>query len=249
MNGETLVREYIQTGNDNMRDQVVKAYLPLVRHIVNRLNIPPSDTLSRNDFFQFGIVGLLDALNRYRPDMGSQFKTFAYRRIYGEIVDAIRQHGYLSRSQLDLVKKIERSERELINELKREPALSEICEHLGIAEEVYYSIIQNAQINYSISLQGMKGGAGDGDIPTLDMIPDTDQLSPEAKMSQASLKAELKAVLLSLPEKERLILALYYYEELTLNDIGQVLGISESRVSQILNATLVKIRARLKPGG
>lgn len=246
MNGETLVRQYLVSGNEMVRDQAVQAFLPLVRHIVNRLNIPPSETLSKSDFYQFGIVGLLDALKRYRPEMGTQFKTFAYKRIYGEIIDAVRQHGYLSRAQLDLVKKIETAERSLTIALQREPALSEICEHLNIAEEEYYSIIQNAQLNYSISLMMSDGKDNNSQAGNLDIIPDQNQLSPDEQLAEESLKAELKQIIVKLPEKQRLILALYYYEELTLSDIGQVLGVSESRISQILNETLVKIRGRLK---
>ncbi|MFH1851024.1 MAG: FliA/WhiG family RNA polymerase sigma factor [Candidatus Neomarinimicrobiota bacterium] len=246
MNGETLVRQYLVSGNEMVRDQAVQAFLPLVRHIVNRLNIPPSETLSKSDFYQFGILGLLDALKRYRPEMGTQFKTFAYKRIYGEIIDAVRQHGYLSRAQLDLVKKIETAERSLTIALQREPALSEICEHLNIAEEEYYSIIQNAQLNYSISLMMSDGNDNTSQAGNLDIIPDQNQLSPDEQLAEESLKAELKQIIVKLPEKQRLILALYYYEELTLSDIGQVLGVSESRISQILNETLVKIRGRLK---
>ena len=190
----------------------------------------------------------MDALNRYSPEYGSQFKTFAYKRIYGEIVDAIRQHGYLSRSQLDLVKRIEKTEQRLIGELKREPSLKEICEELDISEEDYYSIIQNTHMNYSFSLQ-----SGDDDESkssrALNTIPDMNQKTPDEKLENESLKKELKQIIVGLPERERLILALYYYEELTLADIGQVLGVSESRISQIINATLLQIRAKLRRGG
>ena len=248
MNGENLVRQYMNSPNDTTREQVVKAYIPLVKYIVNRLNIPSSDTLDKNDFYQFGIVGLLDALNRYQPDYGSQFKSFAYKRIYGEIVDAVRQNGYLSRTQLSLIKKIEHTENELIVKLKREPSLKEICEHLNIAEEEYYSVIQNSHLNYSMSLNN-NDGKNNGSPNNIDTIPDRSQKSPEEILTTESLKIELKNIIISLPEKERLVLALYYYEELILSDIGQILGLSESRISQILNSTLVKIRSRLKIGG
>ncbi len=248
MDGESLVREYLQSRDETMREQVVQAYLPLVRYIVNRLNIPASNTLNKNDFYQFGIIGLLDALNRYQLDYGSQFKSFAYKRIYGEIIDAVRQHGYLSRSQLALVKKVENAERHLIASLKREPSLAEVCDYLEIPEEEYYSIIQNSQLNYSIPLYNNPVGSDKERLNNINTIPDQSQPTPEEKLSSDSLKNELKAIIISLPEKQRLVLALYYYEELTLNDIGQVLGVSESRVSQILNSTLVKIRAQLKVG-
>lgn len=248
MNGESLVKEYLLSRNEEKREQVVKAYLPLVKYIVSRLNIPSSNTLSKNDFYQFGIIGLLDALNRYRLDYGSQFKSFAYKRIYGEIIDAIRQHGYLSRSQLALVKKIENAERHLIGTLKREPSLKEICEYLKIPEEEYYSVIQNSQINYSISLHSNNGSRKEDGLRNIDTIPDKSQQTPDEKLTSDSLKSELKQIIISLPEKQRLILALYYYEELTLSDIGQILEVTESRISQILNSTLVKIRAQLKIG-
>jgi RNA polymerase sigma factor for flagellar operon FliA len=246
MDGETLVKEYLATRNPETRERAVRAYLSLVRHIVNRMRIVNNGVLRREDAYQFGIVGLLSALERYNPEYGVIFKTYAYKRIYGEIVDAFRREGLLNKDQMRDLKRIAAVEERLRGELGRDPQPGEICAAAGITEERYNQIQELIAMSRPLSLDETFVVNNDDALSRRDVIADRDQGSPDRDLEQASLKKELKRIIQDLPERARLILALYYYEDLTLADIGQVLELSESRVSQILNQTIAWIRKKIQ---
>jgi len=243
--GENLVLEFIANRSQSNKDQAVRSFLPLVKHIADRIYLPENAALLKDDLLQFGIVGLLDALERFSPDYGAKFKTYAYRRIYGEIVDAIRREGILSKDQLNLINKISKATDRLRSELGREPETSEICREVNISEAKYSRAYQSLNMNYLLSLDDKMATNEVDQLTRKDTIVDEEQVPPDTAMEREELKAELKEYIKELPERKRIILALYYYEDLTLLDIGLVLNISESRVSQILNQTLVEIREEL----
>lgn len=244
-NGEALVKEYCKTKSQSIKEMVVRAYAPLVKYIVGRINISPSSTLRRDDLYQFGVIGLLEALERFDPEKNVTFKTFAHRRINGEVIDAIRREGSMSRDKVEKLKLIEKTTNALISELGREPMPFEVYGRLNMDEDEYYSVLHASQINYTVSLdKTMLGGDGEK-IYRSETIEDPTAISVDEDLSRESMKSELKNIIQDLPEKQRIILALYFYEELTLSDIGQVLSLTESRVSQILNQVLVEVKAKL----
>lgn len=242
---EQLVQQYIETKNPKVKEQAVKKYLPLVKYIVGRINLPKENVLKREDLNQYGIVGLLDSIDRYNPEVGVTFKTFAYKRIHGEIVDAIRKSGVLSRSQVGKISKVLEATEVLKNKIGRNPLDSEICEYLQINIAEYHKIQNSMTLSFTLSLDEKIGKDSEETFTRKDLIP-TDDEQPDQELQSNSLKEELKYYIKELPERERIVLALYYYEELTLSDIGQVLGISESRVSQIMNKTLMDLQKKLK---
>ena len=243
--GDVLVNKYVQTKHPRDKELAVKAYLNLVKHIVGRLNIPEHLDMRKEDVYQYGIVGLLNALDRFKPSFGVSFKTFAYRRIQGEIIDAVRKQGGLSRDHIRMQKLILEASENLRANLSREPTLDEICAEAGISLQDYYLIQQMNNLNFTISLDSNQFGESEEKISRKETIIDESQIPPDKQIEISGLKDDLKDILTTLPERERLILVLYYYEELTLADIGQVLDISESRVSQIMNKTLAWVRAQL----
>jgi len=243
--GDVLVNNYIRTGHARDKEKAVKAYLNLVKHIVGRLNIPEHLDLRREDVYQYGIIGLLNALDRFKPSFGVSFKTFAYRRIQGEIIDAVRKQGGLSREQVRVQKLISEASEKLRRHLDRDPTLDEICEEAGIELKEYYLVQQMNNLNFTISLDGHGGDDGEERLSPKETIVDENQIPPDKELEISCLQDDLKKVLMDLPERERLILVLYYYEELTLADIGQVLDLSESRVSQLMNQTLAFIRTKM----
>jgi len=243
--GEELVREYLVTRSPQAKERAIKAFLPLVKHIVGRLRIYENGTLRREDIYQFGVVGLLTALERFRPEYGVIFKTFAYKRIYGEIIDAMRREGLLNKEQIRIQKMLALTGEKLRAEFGREPTAKEIYEQAGVSEERYDQIQELLEASYTLSLDDGVAADENESILRKDTIVDEDQIPPDVALDLAGIKEELKSIVQDLPERQRLILALYFYEELTLYDIGQVLSISESRVSQILNSTLKEIRAKL----
>jgi RNA polymerase sigma factor for flagellar operon FliA len=243
---ENLVAEYLRNGNQIIKDKIVREYAPLIKYLVGRINVAPNGMLRREDLYQYGIIGLLEALERFKPEYQVTFKTFATKRINGKIIDALRKEGFISRDKLEKVKRIEKARHELGNTLGQEPDEYDICTHLGISSDEYHVAMNASQMNYMISLD-TKVYDSEGDfIYKVDTIEDKSQLSPEENLVRDNMKTHVKKVIQDLPEKQRLVLALYFYEELTLFDIGQVLDLTEARVSQILNETLVQIRSTLQ---
>jgi len=243
--GEHLVHEYLVTGDERIREQAVQAFLPLVKYIAGRINIEQFGTLGREDLYQYGVVGLITALDRFQIDKGASFKTFAYRRIHGEIIDAIRREGTVSKDAYSIRKKVTQKSDELRQQLGREPALSEVADAMDMTLEVLNKNLFKGTPRTHLSLDDDVGGDGEDSMLRIDVIKDEEQFSPGEKYETEALKEELIELIKKLPERQRLILALYYYEELTLADIGMMLGLSESRISQILSQTLEEMRGQL----
>ncbi len=245
IDGEPLVVEYIKTGSFKLKEKVMTAYLPLVKYIIGRMNLPTNGILDKEDLYQFGMLGLMSALDRYDPANEASFKTFAYKRITGAVLDAVRKNNVLTREQMRKLQLVNATSKKLENELGRSPSPSEICKKSGVPEEEYYHILQLTQHNFEISIDEVRKDQNGDTSLVNETVRDEQQITPEDLFEKKQLKKELKSLIQNLPERPRLILALYFYEELTLFDIGQVLDISESRVSQIMNQTLVSIRKSL----
>jgi len=245
LDGEALVKEFITTGDRQLKEKIIAAYAPLIKHVIGRFNVQYSTTLERDDLYQYGIFGLLKALERFKIEMGVPFKNYAYKRIHGEVVDALRKEGLIGRDKYEQIKMLESTVQKLAGKLGREPYEDEVCQEMNISETEYQSIISASQLTYMTSLN-VKIAGDEGDyIYRIDTIVDDDQQSPEDILIRKNLKANLKNVINNLPDREKLILALYFYEELTLADIARVIGLTEARISQILNKTLLDIRTKL----
>lgn len=245
--GEALVRAYHILPNAATKDRAVRAFLPLVKYIINRIHLPQSANLNKDDLYHSGILGLLEALDRFNPEQNTSFKTYAYRRIQGEIIDAVRETGILSRAQSKQVRILLDTQESLRSSLGREPAHEEIREKMGISSPDYDSIRMMVWQQQTISLDDEILKDDSDTVTRKELIIDEDQLSPEEEFIAMGLKEELQHLIANLPERNRLILALYYYEELTLIDIGRVLGVSESRISQLLKETLGNLKDSLAP--
>ena len=247
MDGEALVREYCMTGNELIKDQAVRAFLPLVKHIVGRINVGSSFLiLQKDDLYQYGVVGLLYALGRFDPENGTAFKTYAYRRIHGEIIDALRRNGVLSRDQMQKLSRINSAKEKLAMQFDREPNLQEIQKETGLTDKEITKVLSTAQMSLPVSLDETFS-TDEGEVMTrMEIMEDKNQTSPDQELDEKGLRNELKGYIQELSERERLILALYYYENLTLADIGTVLNLSEGRVSQILSQVHSELRQKLR---
>lgn len=245
--GEALLHQYYATKDPMLREQAIKEFLPLVYYVVNRVTLPVTDAITREDLEQSAIHGLLEAIDRFDEDRQVKFKTFAYKRIYGAVIDAIRQVRILSRTKLERLMVVQRITEELTQKLHRDPIPDEVCEAANISPSEYSSLQVAGQLSYAtFSLDDPVMGEPDSSARQIDLLADVESEDPEKSYMMENLKARLVNLLKDLPERERLILALYYYENLTLVEIGQVLNISESRVSQIMSKSLDNLRGRLK---
>ena len=247
IDGEALVREYCTTGNELIKDQAVRAFLPLVKHIVGRINVGSAYIiLQKDDLYQYGVVGLLYALGRFDPENGTAFKTYAYRRIHGEIIDALRRTGVLSRDQMQKLSRINSAKEKLAMQLDREPNLLEIQKETGLTPKEITKVLSLAQTSLPVSLDESFSTA-EGEVMTrMEIMEDKNQISPDQELDEKGIRNELKGYIQEFSERERLILALYYYENLTLADIGTVLNLSEGRVSQILSQVHSELRKKLR---
>lgn len=241
--GELIVREYFKSPSEATKSKVVTAFIPLVYKIVNRMNLPSSNILSKDDLVQIGLMGLIEALNRFDISAGIKFKSFAYTRVNGAVIDEIRKSGVISRGKLSKLMTIEKITSKLSQDLGRDPIVIEICEKAEITEDEYHQLMGIAQLSYTLSLdEKIEGSEDDESMTRIESVKDQSVETPEDLIMNDSLKQDVMESIKILPDRDRLALVLYYYEELTLQEIANVIGVSESRVSQILNKTLMKIR-------
>ncbi|MFB0515244.1 MAG: sigma-70 family RNA polymerase sigma factor [Candidatus Neomarinimicrobiota bacterium] len=247
LTGEDLLSEYYATKDPILKERAVREFLPLVYYVVNRIPLPVTDVITREDLEQSAIHGLLEAIDRFDEERQVKFKTFAYKSIYGAVIAAIRQVRILSRTKLERLMEVQKITDRLTQELHREPSAEEVCEAANISQNDYSELLVAGQLSYAtFSLDDPI--TGDQEIPSrqIDLLADAESKDPESAYMIDNLKTRLVSLLKEMPERERLILALYYYENLTLVEIGQVLNISESRVSQIMSKTLDLLRNQLK---
>lgn len=235
--------EFKATRAEATRSTIIEYYLNLVKKIVGTMAVASFDGIDRHELISVGCVGLIEAVDGFDPDKGVEFITFAYRRIKGSIWDYLRKHDAVSRSLRAKEKTINHAIDILRVRLKREPQPEEIAQEADMSVEEYYTVIGQldslAVLSYDTEL------SYDHDS-FASLIEDKSNPSPQEKLEVEEIFSILKDSLTSLPETERLVIILYYYEKLNLKEIGAVLSVSESRVSQIRASALHRLRRVLK---
>lgn len=233
---------YKRSGRPELQEQLVVRYLKLVHYIANRMLVYTTKGLDKDDLYSAGVLGLLEAIERFDPNKGFEFKSFAGIRIRGSIIDEIRRFDWVPRSVRQKAKKIDSAIHVLFNKLDRIPSDEEIANELDISVEEYYQVTDNLGPLFLHSLDSEYSGSGDDkDMHLSDMV-DSNQEDYETEKQRLDLKQSLINGINKLPEKERLVISLYYYENLNLKEIGVVIGVTESRVSQIHSSALIKLR-------
>lgn len=233
------VYQDLQTGN---MDDMVTLHAPLVKRIAHHLLMRMPSSVQLDDLIQSGMIGLLEASRKYDVSKGASFETYAGIRIRGAMLDEIRRGDWAPRS-------VHRKSREVAEAVKRVESRTgtdardhEVAEELGIDLETYYTILQDSSGSRLFSFDDLTGG-GDDSI----MESASAQVSgPADDLQEDAFRDHLADAIEDLPDREKLVLALYYDEELNLKEIGEVLGVSESRVSQIHSQAALRLRARLK---
>lgn len=232
------------------RDELVVQFLPLVKYVVARLPVTMPATLDRDDFYSVGVVGLMHAAATFDPGRGASFKTFAFTAIRGAILDEIRKHDPVPRSRRDRLRKLDRARSELYGILGRAPALEEIAEHMGIGLDELDQDLLAQHTCRVLSFDEHSGGPGrsgeSGTLTLAGMLVSGEHPDPQDIAIQTELKEDLARCISELPEVDRHVIVLYHYERLYLKEIGEVLGVSESRVSQILSRAIERLRMRMR---
>ena len=242
-----LWRKYRASGDKAVRDRLILTYAPLVKYVAGRLGSGLPAHVDEGDLASYGLLGLIAAIDRYDPGRDVKFETYAIARIRGSILDELRALDWVPRSVRSRAREIERAISELERKLGRAPSDEEIASKLSITgEELEDSLtdISRSSIGALDELWTVSGSGGD-QIALIDTIEDDSEPDPQSALSQTEVKEAIAEAIARLPEREKLVVTLYYYEDLTLREIGEVLGVTESRVSQLHTKAVLRLKSRL----
>lgn len=225
--------------NKAVRDKLIVQYIYLTRYVIGRIkvNLPP--TYGYEDITSYGVEGLIDAVEKFSPQKGAKFETYALMRIRGSIIDRIRAADWLPRTVRKKIKDIKQAIETLKQELDRNPTTSEIAEYMGLEKEKVEEILSQ---DTGVDSLYDKKGQGEESVEIIDTIEDKKSERPEEAVEKKDAKRELEFALKKLPERERMLLVFYYHENMTLKEIGDTINVSESRVSQLHAQAIMKLK-------
>jgi len=243
---QTLWHDYRKSGDQHVRDRLILTYAPLVKFVAGRVGASLPSHVDEQDLVSYGLLGLIGAIERFDPDREIKFETFAMARIRGAIIDELRSLDWVPRSVRTRARQIERAITALEKELMRAPTDVEIAKKLGVTSDELEDSLHEISRSSIAALDELWSPSGGGDqIALIDTIEDEFGPDPELSLEQTEIKEALAESISSLPEREKLVVTLYYYEELTLREIGEVLGVTESRVSQLHTKAILRLKAHL----
>jgi RNA polymerase sigma factor for flagellar operon FliA len=233
-------------GDSERREAMIVEHMPLVKYLVGRIvpQLPPH--LDPQDLVSAATVGLINASDRFDPDRGVLFKTFAEQHVRGAIIDELRSYDVLSRSMREKYKRLERQVISLEHQLGRHPTSEEVADALNIDLDEYYAILDDVHVFTFISIDDSWEDAEGSSLCLAEVLSESEAKSPQQHVIMMQLAEALGVAIETLPEKERLAVTLYYSEDLNLKEIGEALGLTESRISQLLSQAMVRLRGRLK---
>jgi RNA polymerase sigma factor for flagellar operon FliA len=242
-----LWRRYKTSGDVHARERLVIAYSPLVKYVSGRMASGLPAHVEESDLISYGLVGLINAIERFEPEREIKFETYAITRIKGAIIDELRSLDWVPRSVRARAREIEKANAKLEHQLQRAPSDEEMAHELKCTPEDFHDAllqISNSTVAALDELWSVSDASGD-QVSLLDTLTDETAPDPAAVMDQTDLKDRVADAIARLPEREKLVVALYYYENLTLREIGEVLGVTESRVSQLHTKAVLRLRSRL----
>jgi RNA polymerase sigma factor FliA len=245
---QDLWRRYKGEGDASARERLVVAYSPMVKFVAGRLGAGLPSHVDDADLISYGLMGLIGAIERFEPERGIKFETFAMTRIRGAIIDELRSLDWVPRSVRSRAREIEAAQSKLEHELQRAPTEAELAARLGLSEEELQTSlleIANSSVYALDELWTISDSSGDS-VSLLDTISDPRADDPQESLASSEIKDRLTEGISGLPEREQLVIALYYYENLTLREIGEVLGVTESRVSQLHTKAVMRLKSALQ---
>ncbi len=232
-----------KTEDTDMRDKLLTDYLPLVKNVAGRMAAGFPKSVELNDLINTGVIGLIEAFNNFDPGRGVKFETFAVPRIRGAILDELRALDWVPRSTRAKARNIDRALMKLENELGRGPSENELAKRLSISVHELFSARKDVSVSTLLSLDELICREDDNrQVPRIETVQNTTSIDVLKDMEKTELRVFVIETISSLTEQERLVVSLYYYEELTLKEIGDIMLISESRVSQIHTRAVMRLR-------
>jgi len=237
---------YKEDEDSAARDELILNYSPLVKYVAGRLASSLPQTVDTADLISYGIFGLIDAIEKFDLSRAIKFETYAISRIKGAIIDELRAMDWVPRSVRSRAREIEAAYVALENRLRRVPSDQEVADHMGVTLKEFQDILAKLSYTSVVSFEELwVGGERDESQNAIGSIRDDTAEDPVTIFESAEIKDILAGAIDKLPERERTVIALYYYEGLTLKEIGQVLGVTESRVSQLHTKAVLRLRAKL----
>lgn len=243
---EELWKLYKKTKDLKIREFFINQYAPLVKYVAGKIAIGMPQNVDFDDLVGYGVFGLLDAIDKFDPDRDIKFKTYAVTRIRGAIYDELRSIDWVPRSVRQKAKELEKTIGKLENKLGRSATDEEIAKELGISIREFHSLILKLSGASMLSLSDVWYVGDESDrVSVMETIESPKSLNPEIIVEREEIKKIIVQAISDLPDKEKKVLILYYYEDLTLKEIGEVLQVTESRISQLHTKAIMRLRSKL----
>ena len=244
---KAMWREYKDTGDRAVRDRLIVHYSPLVKYVAGRVGVGLPPNVEHADLVSYGVFGLIDAIDKYDLERAIKFETYAISRIRGAIIDELRSIDWIPRSVRSKSREVERTYAQLEGELHRSPTEQEVADKIGISIGDLHQIFSKVSYANVVALDELMHAGGErGDSLTLgDTLKDNRAEDPVMAFETQETKFLLSRAVNLLPEREKIVVTLYYYEGLTLAEIGRVLGVTESRICQMHTKAVMQLRAKL----
>lgn len=243
---EALWERYQEAGDPDVREQLILQYSPLVKYVAGRVAVGMPPHVEVSDLVSYGIFGLMDAIEKFDPERGYKFETYAISRIRGSIIDELRANDWVPRSVRSKASRIQNAVTRLQAELQRSPTEEEIAQELEISMEELGDMLSATSYTSMVALDQLLDVGEDSGVRLVDTIEDDSVPSPDESLDDQELKARLRETIQRLPEREQTVLALYYFEGLTLRQVGDILGVTESRICQIHSKAVLSMRAEME---
>lgn len=248
---DELWRSYKVSGDERLREQLILHYSPLVKYVAGRVSVGLPSNVEQADFVSSGVFGLIDAIEKFDPERSIKFETYAITRIRGAMIDELRALDWIPRSVRQKARAVERAYGTLEASLRRTPSEVEVAAEMGIPLEELHGVFGQLSLANVVALEELLhvGSEGGERLSLMDTLEDTAADDPVEVAEDRELRRLLARAINTLPDREKTVVTLYYYEGLTLAEIGQVLGVTESRVSQIHTKSVLQLRAKLADVG
>jgi RNA polymerase sigma factor for flagellar operon FliA len=245
-----LWQQYKKSGETALRERLILHYSPLVKYVAGRVGVGLPPNIEQADLVSYGIFGLIDAIEKFDLDRAIKFETYAISRIRGAIIDELRAIDWIPRSVRYKAREVEKAYAKLEGELHRTPSEAEVAAEMGIRLEDLHQIFSQVSFVNVVALDELLSVGGEkGDkLSLVDTLEDTRAEDPVLAFESEETKYLLAKAINTLPEREKIVVTLYYYEGLTLAEIGQVLGVTESRICQMHTKAVLQLRGKLADG-